>query len=228
MNLKVEYEKLFNHWRKEFEKVRLTQFSEESFEKYKQIQEELNYVKSDHDELGTILVEKYISNFNYLLDDLLELRKIKIINFSLNLKELEIDKLLKFEKIFYKNIVSSTKGYEKIKAYSDSKGIDKDSLYNVIEERDIVQEGIKSEEPILEEKGVTDTIQEEEINYQNLEKVDKDIEYVLLRFKEHCPAIAGVDLLNYGPFKRDDIAYLPQAHAKILILDKIAEEIDIS
>jgi DNA replication initiation complex subunit (GINS family) len=228
MNLKIEYEKLFKHWRKEFEKVHLTQFSEESLEKYKQIQEELNNVKRDHDELGTILVEKYINNFNYLLEDLLKLRKIKIVNFSLNLKELEIDKLLEFEKVFYKNIVSSTKGYEKIKAYSDSKWTNKDSLYNVIEERHIVREGNLTEGSRLEEKDVADKLQEKEIDYQVPERNDKDIEYTLLRFKEHCPAIAGVDLLNYGPFKRDDLAYLPQAHAKILILDKIAEEIDIS
>ncbi|MFX0106178.1 MAG: hypothetical protein ACFE75_11910, partial [Candidatus Hodarchaeota archaeon] len=42
------------------------------------------------------------------------------------------------------------------------------------------------------------------------------------------PPLVGVDLINYGPFEKEDIANIPQKNAKILIYEKFAEEIDLS
>jgi DNA replication initiation complex subunit (GINS family) len=40
--------------------------------------------------------------------------------------------------------------------------------------------------------------------------------------------LVGIDLINYGPFKKEDIANLPYENAKILLSEKFAEKIDLS
>ena len=59
-------------------------------------------------------------------------------------------------------------------------------------------------------------------------KSKEKFNYVLLRFLEKTPALVGIDLINYGPFEKEDIANIPRENAKILIYEKAAEEIDIS
>lgn len=39
---------------------------------------------------------------------------------------------------------------------------------------------------------------------------------VLVRFLKESPAIVGVDLKTYGPFKPEDLAYMPEENAEIL------------
>lgn len=50
---------------------------------------------------------------------------------------------------------------------------------------------------------------------------------VLVRFVSDTPAIVGVDLRSYGPFKAEDIAYLPVENAKILIKQGVATKLEI-
>ena len=55
-----------------------------------------------------------------------------------------------------------------------------------------------------------------------------EYEYTLIRFNEPSPPLVGIDLINYGPFKTNDVANMPYKNAKILIYEKIAEKIEIS
>ncbi len=48
-----------------------------------------------------------------------------------------------------------------------------------------------------------------------------------LRFSKAVPAIIGVDLKTYGPFKIEDVGSLPVENAKILIKQGLAEKIVI-
>jgi DNA replication initiation complex subunit (GINS family) len=48
---------------------------------------------------------------------------------------------------------------------------------------------------------------------------------VKVRMKKALPAIAGSDATEYGPFKADDIAELPEDTARMLIEKDVAEEI---
>jgi DNA replication factor GINS len=50
---------------------------------------------------------------------------------------------------------------------------------------------------------------------------------ILLRFISNTPAIIGIDLRSYGPFKAEDIANLPIENAKVLIKQGIAIEVEV-
>lgn len=47
-----------------------------------------------------------------------------------------------------------------------------------------------------------------------------------IRFLQPLPAIIGVDLVHYGPFKEKDVAEIPKQNAEILIEQEIAEEVE--
>ena len=48
---------------------------------------------------------------------------------------------------------------------------------------------------------------------------------LLIRFLQAIPAIVGSDMKTYGPFKKEDVMYLPAENAEILIKRKIAIEV---
>ncbi|MEM3506131.1 MAG: hypothetical protein QW589_02160 [Candidatus Bathyarchaeia archaeon] len=48
---------------------------------------------------------------------------------------------------------------------------------------------------------------------------------MLVRFISDTPAIIGIDLRSYGPFKAEDVANLPIENAKVLIKQGVAIEI---
>lgn len=49
----------------------------------------------------------------------------------------------------------------------------------------------------------------------------------LVRFKSDTPSFVGVDLKVYGPFKAEDVAYIPEENAAQLIKQDIAVEVEI-
>ena len=53
----------------------------------------------------------------------------------------------------------------------------------------------------------------------------KPSELVLIRFLQDIPVIAGVDLKEYGPFKKEDIANLPKENADSLVKSGLAKPI---
>jgi len=50
----------------------------------------------------------------------------------------------------------------------------------------------------------------------------------LVVFKEEVPAFVGSDLKNYGPFRKGDIAKLPDENKEVLLKQGIVEEFSIS
>lgn len=50
----------------------------------------------------------------------------------------------------------------------------------------------------------------------------------LIVFKENTPEFVGIDEKTYGPFKKGDIARLPEENMKVLIERGIAEEFKVS
>lgn len=218
MDLAEDYEKLFNHWLEEFQNSELTKLTPELFDEYnkfvKQIKEYRD-VKSDV--IKEQLLKSYKDNIKYLFKDLLKLRKVKIINSALSLKEMALDKMIEAEKLLFQNLVSSLKGYKKVKAisiYEEEENSKSPKLTNT--ELNETTEIPQTSQPISQE----DIIESE--------TSDKNLKYTLIRILEKTPAIVGIDLINYGPFKKEDIAHLPAKNAKILIYEKYAEEIDIT
>jgi DNA replication initiation complex subunit (GINS family) len=48
---------------------------------------------------------------------------------------------------------------------------------------------------------------------------------LLIRFLQAIPAIVGPDMKTYGPFHKEDVAYLPTENAEVLIKRNIATEV---
>ena len=48
-----------------------------------------------------------------------------------------------------------------------------------------------------------------------------------LRFLKEIPAVIGIDMKTYGPFKVEDVASLPFENAKILVKQGMAEKVDV-
>jgi DNA replication factor GINS len=51
---------------------------------------------------------------------------------------------------------------------------------------------------------------------------------IVLRFLKDIPAIVGVDMKTYGPFKAEDIASIPSENAKILTEQGLAEKVEVT
>ena len=57
---------------------------------------------------------------------------------------------------------------------------------------------------------------------------NKDLQRrVVVRFLLETPAIVGIDLKTYGPFKLEDVAVLPSENANVLIKQDIAKKIQV-
>lgn len=52
--------------------------------------------------------------------------------------------------------------------------------------------------------------------------------YVVVRFREKVPKIAGIDLKEYGPYQPEDLAVIPMDNAKLLLERGMAEEAWVS
>ena len=50
---------------------------------------------------------------------------------------------------------------------------------------------------------------------------------VVVRFIKDVPAIVGVDLRTYGPFRSEDVASLPAENARVLIRQGLAVEVEL-
>ena len=51
--------------------------------------------------------------------------------------------------------------------------------------------------------------------------------YVAIRLIEDAADFVGIDLRTYGPFKKEDIAFLPKEHAEIMIAEGKAKRISL-
>ncbi|MHA1931102.1 MAG: DNA replication complex subunit Gins51 [Promethearchaeota archaeon] len=222
MDLKKDYEKFYQHWLNEFQQTELTVLNQEIFEGYKRI---LNYVKKHNEDsknnLKFQVFGSYKQNLNFLIDDLLKIREIKITNSALALKEIEINNILEAEKLLYQNLISSMKGYQKVKA---------DSFFQV-------DEDLKSTDIVNDKSGKTQEIEESEIPFKEEERTSPEIteeepkeqiDLILIRFLKKTPPLVGIDLLNYGPFEKEDIAFIPSQNANILIYEKFAENVKLT
>ena len=229
MDLKKDYDKLYQHWLKEFEQPELTQLTQEIFDNYKFF---FNYITQyqieEKPKVELSLFTSYKKGFTYLFNDFLKIREVKILNYALSLNDINLNDVIEAEKLFFQNLVSAIKGYKKLKKlalYDDQKPIELEEI--------LQDEEKPANVPPLEES--TEEYSNETNNISQLEKV-KSVQsyqeikynYTLIRFNEPSPPLVGIDLINYGPFQVNDIANMPYRNAKILIYEKIAEKIELS
>ena len=221
MDLEKEYKKLYQHWLHEFEQPNLTDLNRKHLDQYTTLLKSIDTHQEDEtDTIKFKLFESYKNNITFLYEDLQKMRELKIINTALVLKELDLEDVLEAEKLLYQNLVSSIKGYRKVKAISIFEG------QEVIEP----EEEILIQEDTVPEIEETETIIEKELEISEavIKKEREELDFMLLRFIKKTPPLVGIDLINYGPFEEEDLASIPSQNAKILILEKFAEKVDIS
>lgn len=219
MDLKKGYEKLYQHWLREFQQIELTEFQEDLFDEYKRFMLFLKEYKEENmDGLKESLLKTYRENIKFLFDDLLKMREIKIINYALALKEINLENIIEAEKLLYNNLVSSIKGYKKLKKLAIFE--EKESALELIERKKEIKTDISTIQ-------MPDTLETTQLNELVQTVEEKEVNYVLIRFLKKTPPLVGIDLLNYGPFEKEDVANLPEKNAKILIFENFAEKIEI-
>ncbi|KKN21587.1 hypothetical protein LCGC14_0923850 [marine sediment metagenome] len=218
MDLTKDYEKLYNHWLQEFQQLDLTILTQEMFYDYTQIVTQINnYQVETNDILKEQLLKSYKDNITFLFNDFLKIRKVKTINSALALKEIDLDKVIEAEKLLFQNLIGAIKGYKKIKAIAIYEEEEKLKSTNLI---------VPKEDKTAEKHQSDESISQEELTKYKI--LDEEINYILVRFLKRSPPLVGIDLINYGPFEKEDIVNLPLKNAKILIYEKFAEEIELS
>ena len=228
MNLKTDYRNLYEHWLKEFERSELTPLTQENFNSYKKnVDYIVKFELESRQNVEIQILKSYKYGFKYLFNDLLKIREVKLINAALVLQEIDYNSVIEAEKLFYQNLVSSIKGFKKLKTltlYEEDEPIELDNILEV-EEIPVhpflsnvpTEKDLESSEVELTQKK-SDVIQPEQV---------LQYDYILIRFNNPSPPLVGIDGINYGPFQENDIANMPQKNAKILIYEKIAEKIEV-
>lgn len=92
----------------------------------------------------------------------------------------------------------------------------------------IPPENLTDEEKIFFDKVVNLTKERRENILQKLLAPEKEELVNLIVFKEDTPEFVGIDEKTYGPFKKGDIAKLPEENMKVLIERGVAEEFKVS
>jgi len=219
MNTQKIYNELYQQWTNEINNEEITSLTNESFKEYLKLYAldsasdgKLN--NSDMQVIKESLIDSLIKNTKFLLDDLLKVRKRKIIDKSLILLEIDRNKLLEHEQMFYDNLIASFKGFKNLESLTLS------DIESSLKKKELtpVEKNVSEIPNILSKKdelAVNSTI------YASL----NGIEYLNVRFIMDCPALVGIDLVNYGPFLKEDVCMVPFENAKILIEEKIAEKI---
>lgn len=216
MDLKEAYKLLYDHWLMEFEKADVTQLTKEVFNDYKNALNLIDNSKfTNEDKIKEEIIKSYQENFKFLINDFLKIREIKILNSALALREINLNHLLESERMFYQNLVSTIKGFEKVKAISNYENSLDDDLKSV-------------ESIMIKNRKNTEVANHTEKNLNYKSEKENQYNYSLIRFLKKTPALVGMDLKSYGPFEKEDIAYIPYENAKILLYEKFAHSIEPS
>ncbi|MHA1235736.1 MAG: DNA replication complex subunit Gins51 [Promethearchaeota archaeon] len=229
MDLKKDYDKLYNHWFKEYEQPELTHLTQDIFDNYKK---SLSYITQYQVEEKPVvefsLFTSYKKRFTYLFNDFLKIREVKILNYALSLKDIDLNDVIEAEKLFFQNLVSTIKGYKKLKKlalYDDQEPLELEEILINDEKLEIIPPIKESAEEYSIETSINSQPEKVEISKPNN---GVNYKYMLIRFNEPSPPLVGIDLINYGPFQINDITNMPYKNAKILIYEKIAEKIELS
>ena len=200
----------------------LTFLNNELLSEYKKTSIEFDKIEiSNEDSIKKALKDTYRKNYDYLLSDFLKMREIKIINASLILQEINLNILTEAEKLFYQNLVGAIKGFEKVKSIFNY------DVFEKKEQEEIIPAEILSKKINESSKNSINGISNEKAEEFTLQKDIKDFNYTLIKFLKEASPLVGIDLINYGPFEKEDIAFLPFKNAKILIYEKFAEKIEL-
>ncbi len=156
-------------------------------------------------------------------------------------EERSTNKLVKLPENFFKDVKDYLDKKSKLQSKEDKWELDsaKGTLEDLLEirERKILtlamysaRSGIVPENLTPEEKNFFDNIIKIIKDFQKQRKKaleEKPEKMVAIAVLEDIPEFVGTDLKSYGPFKKGDIATIPEDSAKLFVQKGMAKEINI-
>lgn len=162
-------------------------------------------------------------------------------------EEQRIQKLTKLPDNFYGAVSSYVQQKKKITLNEDRKGaLEFKNVERLVEdifdrrERKIINLSIIAARTGMPPENLTDEEKEffgmissviKKRRGENLGKIfaaQKEDVGTMIVFKEDVPEFLGSDMKNYGPFKKGDIAKLPEDNMQVMIQQNVAEEFKVS
>ncbi|MFH2112260.1 MAG: hypothetical protein ABIJ47_13490 [Candidatus Bathyarchaeota archaeon] len=191
------YERLQAAWRKEKETVELQNIKDELLREMKQYVQELNKVPVDTESLTGRITQTERTYANQMLKELTETRLGKIVRQELEGKPIDAQALTPEEQRLHANMRQLLASY---RDGSDLPAPESPRAPAAPKPRP---------EPLPPPPQAADQ------------------ELVVVRFLQLLPAIMGVDMKAYGPFKPEDVASIPKQNAVNLIRRGIAKLVEI-
>jgi DNA replication factor GINS len=156
-------------------------------------------------------------------------------------EERATNKLVRLPENFFKDVKEYLDKKSKLQSKEDKWELEsaRGTLEDLLEirERKILtlamysaRSGIIPENLMPEEKNFFDNIVQtiKEFQKQRKRNLEEEPEKMIaVAILEDIPEFVGTDLKNYGPFKKGDIATIPEENAKLFIQKNMAKEINI-
>ena len=171
-----------------------------------------------------------IKSIEMLIEDIFNRRERKIINTAINSARTGIppENMTDEERAFYDGLLAFIKGRRN------------DILQNILEEPIVEEkEPVEVEEVKVEEsvgEAARETAKEtaeilsavKPIVPASLGSIGASLGVSLIVFKEDVPSFVGSDMRSYGPFKKGDIAKVPDENLRALLERGVVEEFKVS
>jgi len=164
-----------------------------------------------------------IKSIEMLIEDVFNRRERKIVNTAINSARTGIppENMIDEEMAFYNGLLGFIKARRN------------DILKNIMQEqeKEPVPDTKVAEEKIEEKARETATILSSTPVLTSTAGISsisaKDLASLIV-FKEDVPSFMGADMMQYGPFRKGDIAKVPQENMKVLLERGIVEEFKVS
>ena len=205
---KNSYKDLFNAWREELQSNTLTPLNLNFIKSYLLSIESFSSENTEQNFIN----EVFIKRIEFLIQNLIELRKIKIINLIINKEQIETSYLSKQELLFY-DYLKNSENILKNKSITFPNQL-KEYLYqnsNMKINDEFFEYSVKEIQPIEDEEKETEI----------------DVEEVTVVFLKDVDEFIYVDNKIYGPFKKNEVAVIPkELFSKILFPKKFVQRND--
>lgn len=157
-----------------------------------------------------------VKSIEMLIEDVFNRRERKIINTAINSARTGIppENMIEEELAFYNGLLDFIKSRRL------------NILKNIMNETEIKEERI--EEKIIEETRKTAAILSSSPALMTSAGISAKDMASLIVFKEDVPSFMGADMRQYGPFKKGDIAKVPDENMHILLERGVVEEFKVS
>jgi DNA replication factor GINS len=197
----MSYKNLLNAWKKERDSQEIQDIPAGFIIDMQGYLQTLNATQSDPETLVGSILQKEKTYAAQLLNELVENRLQKILLNELNGRPIDANVLTPEEQKLHLNLRQLITEYK----------------------RSVELSKIEQPSPPQKLQEIEPFAPREVIKLPSL----KEVEMVVVRFLQPLPAIIGIDLKAYGPFKKEDIANIPRENALNLIRRGIAKRVEI-